>query len=203
MAVDPEASVSLKFLAHLFQVVPPRVIEVMQKDRPRVIMYSDASWEPTQQPRLGWVVIDLDRGMPTSGRTSLIRWDVIDQLIERDTQILACEALAVPQAIIRDCETFKGTDVICFIDNEAACSSMVRGGSSQDDVAYIAGMTHFVMLEYDVRVWFEWIDSDSNPSDGLSRLGLADPWTVKQGWQLEESRSLEWNELIGYLPVAP
>ena len=36
------------------------------------------------------------------------------------------------------------------------------------------------------KAWFEWIDSDSNPADGLSRLGLQDPWSLQQGWFLQE-----------------
>ena len=34
--------------------------------------------------------------------------------------------------------------------------------------------------------WHEWIDSDSNPADGLSRDGLQDEWTLNQGWDLAE-----------------
>ena len=31
------------------------------------------------------------------------------------------------------------------------------------------------------------IDSEANCSDGLSRLGLLDPWTLRQGWLLSEA----------------
>ena len=34
----------------------------------------------------------------------------------------------------------------------------------------------------DIRVWIEWIDSKSNPSDGLSRAGWEDAWTLEQQW---------------------
>ena len=37
-----------------------------------------------------------------------------------------------------------------------------------------------------VCVWVEYVESASNPADGLSRAGLEDPWTVAQGWQLRE-----------------
>ena len=39
------------------------------------------------------------------------------------------------------------------------------------------------------------IDSDSNPSDGLSRLGISDAWTLAQGWRLRELEPLTWSEL--------
>ena len=33
---------------------------------------------------------------------------------------------------------------------------------------------------------YEWIDSDSNPADGLSRDGLQEEWTLNQGWDFAE-----------------
>ena len=111
---------------------------------------------------------------------------------------MACEGIAVPQAMLRNPEIFRGADVTWYIDNEAACSSMVRGGSSQEDISLIAGATHRIMMELHCRVWFEWIDSDSNPADGLSRDGCQDSWTVQQGWALTEESSLEWHEISRY-----
>ena len=45
-------------------------------------------------------------------------------------------------------------------------------------------MAHLLWATLGCRVWIEWIDSDSNPSDGLSRKGMTDPWTQKQKWIL-------------------
>ena len=86
-----------------------------------------------------------------------------------------------------------------FIDNEAACSSMVRGGSTAEDVAEIAAIAHLLLLKFQIKVWFEWIDSDSNPSDGLSRDGLLDVWTLEQGWELSEPAPLQLSELSSLL----
>ena len=41
-------------------------------------------------------------------------------------------------------------------------------------------------LRLEIRAWFEWVDSESNPSDGLSRLGLECQWTQPQCWSLSE-----------------
>ena len=46
-----------------------------------------------------------------------------------------------------------------------------------------------------VRVWVEWIDSASNPADGLSRGGLEDSWTQQQGWLLTEGAQPPWSSL--------
>ena len=70
----------------------------------------------------------------------------------------------------------RGRDVVWFIDNESAASCAIRGGSNLPEVETAIQVAHLLWLHLKTRVWFEWIDSLSNPSDGLSRLGLNDPW---------------------------
>ena len=68
---------------------------------------------------------------------------------------------------------------------------MVRGASAKEDVAELAAVSHLLMIEFGMHVWFEWIDSDSNPADGLSRDGLEDVWTRAQRWSLAEAPILD------------
>ena len=77
-------------------------------------------------------------------------------------------------------------DVLWFIDNEAAVASLIRGSSTQTDVHTLVQVAHFLFQRFQIRVWLEWIDSESNPSDGLSRLGTDDPWTNAQLWEVSE-----------------
>ena len=44
-----------------------------------------------------------------------------------------------------------------------------------DDIIDLAEVTMAMMALLRCRLWVEWIDSNSNPADGLSRKGLADP----------------------------
>ena len=76
--------------------------------------------------------------------------------------------------------------VISFVDNESACSALIRGSATQSDVMLIAQMTQLQWMKSSTRTWVEWIDSDSNCSDGLSRDGLKDVWTLAQHWLLSE-----------------
>ena len=69
-------------------------------------------------------------------------------------------------------------------------------------------LAHYFLQHFRVRVWFEWVDSHSNPSDGLSRAGLEDDWTRSQAWQLSEvvfPSALEQvarpEDLTSFLPV--
>jgi hypothetical protein len=88
-------------------------------------------------------------------------------------------------------------DVVWFVDNEAAVSSLIRGTSRSGDVGHIAAIAQLRLLQLGASPWFEWIDSHSNPSDGLSRDGLEDEWTLKQGWSLGEGIQPPWGFLLG------
>ena len=94
--------------------------------------------------------------------------------IQRDTQIFAAEAFAPSAAMDLEPEVFRGRDVVWFIDNEGACSTLVRGACTEEDMSGIDECTHFLVMELSVRVGWEWIDTHANPSDGLSRRGTDD-----------------------------
>ena len=49
-----------------------------------------------------------------------------------------------------------------------------------------SGAAAHLSLNLSDQVWLKWTDSNSNPTDGLSRLGVEDPWTLKQGFLLHE-----------------
>ena len=75
-----------------------------------------------------------------------------------------------------------GKDLLWFVDNAAAVAALVRSSTSQDDVHLLAQTAHVTLHSLGCRVWIERIDSESNLSDGLSRLGSSDPWTQTQKW---------------------
>ena len=193
--VSPEDCETLRVFAEVARRIPCKEIRLLQIVTRPMVVYSDASFEPGVQPRLGLVVCDWHNRLTPRGYSSLISDSFLEGLIQRKSQILACEAVAVPQALVQLRQVFYGRDVTWYIDNEAACSSMIRGSSRPEDVGLIAGVAHLLMMTLGCRVWFEWIDSDSNIADGLSRAGLMDEWTVAQDWILEELSPLEWNDI--------
>ena len=87
------------------------------------------------------------------------------------------ELYAVPLLIQQEAEALRGEDCIFFIDNEAAVASLVRVASVQPDAAFIVQVVHAMLVALQCRCWFEWIDTHSNPADGLSRQGLQVPQT--------------------------
>ena len=84
-------------------------------------------------------------------------------------------------------------DVVWFIDNESAAACAIRGSSQLPEVDVAVQAAHLLWLHLGCRVWIEWVDSDSNPADGLSRAGFQDPWTQDQGWNLTHPGAPPWH----------
>ena len=199
--ITPMLDEAFDFLTLVLPQLEPRRVELAAPPRPRLLVYSDASWpssfdKDSGPPRLGWVIFQ--EGQRPLGRSALLPQEAMVDWLERKTQIYAAEAIVPLLALVMEPHIFKGYDVMWFIDNEAAMSSLIRGGAKPEDVGRIAAAAHILMLELHCRIWFEWIDSESNPSDGLSRLGLEDPWTVAQGWLLQEITQIPWQTLHKY-----
>ena len=54
----------------------------------------------------------------------------------------------------------------------------------------MAMCVQLLLIRYKIAIWFEWVDSNSNLADGLSRDGAEDPWTLDQHWELHEFQGL-------------
>ena len=135
--------------------------------------------------------------LKTLGCTMVLPDRILRTWKPREQQIFPAEAVVLPIATWAAADILKDRDVICFIDNEAAAAAAIRGDSSQPDVQVIIQAAHLLWMRLGVRMWLEWIDSDSNPADGLSRLGVADPWSSLQGWELREEKAPPWESVPG------
>ena len=173
--LTPELKRCLKFMLTLLEVVMPREVLLSPLSSAVAIMYTDASFEPGEMkfPGMGGVCLPRD-GRVTKGLASTVPEQVLDALQERATQIAPLEALAVLWATLAFKEELCNRDVILFVDNQAVCSALVRGSSSSDDIATIVALCHLVWAAFCTRVWIEYVPSDDNPADGLSRDGIAD-----------------------------
>ena len=112
--------------------------------------------------------------------------DTLRNWVQRDQQIYVAESLAPLAASLHHREILQGRDVVWYIDNIGACSALIKGNSSQHDAGIVTAACHLLWAKLSVRMWIEWVASDDNPSDGLSRFGLLDTWTLQQTptWKL-------------------
>ena len=87
----------------------------------------------------------------------------------------SCDAPAPSVVMANHAEMFAGRDVVWFVDNEGACSTLIRGACRPEEISGIAECSSILAARLGVRIWYEWIDTKANPSDGLSRLGVLCP----------------------------
>ena len=132
-----------------------------------------------------------------------VNQSITGHLLERKQQIMALEAFAALAAPMISPELFQHKEIIWFVDNESAVSSLIRGASRPHDVNHVAALSTVLYSKLDAKVWFEWIDTESNPADGLSREGLEDPWTSAQPWDCTDLGSRDWSAAFEADPTDP
>ena len=64
--------------------------------------------------------------------------------------------------------------VVWFVDNSVAVSCFAKGAGRNPNIAYLVAAFHMIAMCYDVHVWFEYVQSADNWSDGISRRGFSD-----------------------------
>ncbi|CAE7257437.1 unnamed protein product [Symbiodinium microadriaticum] len=182
-SLDDEAQLVLSSLKDLVLAAGPRKISVLGNPPSPLCIYTDASFE-NGELRLGWIILR-DRVCLAAG-TSVVPPSVLDAWKPRSQQIFPGEALCVlvvpalhPQLLFQE-------DAVWFVDNQAALVAAIKGGCRETDVHAIAYAAATLRTRLSFRCWFEWVDSDSNPSDGLSRVGLQCEFIASQGWSAEE-----------------
>ena len=205
--LDEHLEMGLRFVIETLPMLGPRSTRILGPTPKPTVIYSDASWpekmtaeeavKKGEPPRLGWVIFS--PGERPKGFSLELGREFMAVLFPRKTQILAAEAVAVLPALVLSPELLAGREIVLFVDNEAALSSLVRGTSLEEDVGHIAASTQLAMMGHSCSALYEWIDSASNPSDGFSRDGVLDKWTIKQGWDLTEIPPAAFSKIAEYL----
>jgi hypothetical protein len=202
--VHTQLSNSLEYTKTMVAVSKPRHI-VLRRQRPQLRAWSDAEYDPEQPELGGGVGLVLQRCDTGEVHAIAMRASsyFISQFLPRKQQIGQLEAIAVLFACLVLAPFLQGTDILWGIDNTSAEASLVRGYSPKQDTADIVAATALLLNALDTRPWFFHVDSDSNPSDGLSRDGIKDAWTqamTKQhSWQTRECEVPN----IGHLSTLP
>ena len=208
--VDDALAEALAFAVTFVDYIPPSVVSLRPVGARQLVVYSDAEYTPGsgQPPRLGWVVFP--GGDDPVARTLLLEPQILGLWKPRVQQIYPAETFAPLAAIMDFPALFQGADVLWFVDNEAACSTLIRGASREEDVATIAELTQLSLLRLRTRVWFEWVDSKANPSDGLSREGLACPMfghlareATQPDWQVLRNQAASYRLAAGLPEPGP
>ena len=181
--LSPDEVHTLELLRSMVDLSVPRDVHVRACAPQPLLIYSDASFEGGIL-KLGWVIFDAHQ-IPV-GRACTVPNTVLSSWLPRRQQISPGETLCGLLIPTVHPSLLERRDVLWFVDNECAVSSLIKASSPQRDIHLIAQFSQAAYHALQTRVWFEWIDSSSNPSDGLSRDGLGDEWTRQQDWNLAE-----------------
>jgi hypothetical protein len=191
----------LKFAAmHL----PDKCFSVESSREPAVVVYTDASTEFGEFGlRIGGLLFTSEHA-PALCLSHDIPADAQARLLHRENQVLPAELLAVTATVWSFQHTLRGRDTIFFIDNQAAWSSIIRSASRVEDCALISLVTNLLLMLFDVRPWFEYVNTKQNPADILSREGFSSPdvmHCVQEGvWEVS-STPIPWDLLCSQFSV--
>ena len=104
----------------------------------------------------------------------------------RLSQIAVGELFAVLLAFYYMPEAFQDTSAICYVDNIGVIHTVVNGASSQIDLGALTHGLHFRRAQLKASVWWEYVPSPSNISDGGSRTGIDCPLAAVAGISLSQ-----------------
>ena len=133
---------------------------------------------------------------PATGQKVAIAAVVPPELLEAWGNSEHCIALVEQAAlilgIIRFRDVLRGRSLLWFEDNSAVLSGLVKGSSGHPLLDAGAATIHLLLAALEARAWFEYVESDSNWSDGASRLLAADPWAKANGFTVEMGSVPTW-----------
>ncbi|CAE8627868.1 unnamed protein product [Polarella glacialis] len=174
-----ELRLSLEFFLAVFDHLPVRRVPLQPPKVPPVVLFTDAFFELHEDTDtmnienvlvngLGSVLFDGGEIIGHHGKAPV--WFLLE-LEPRKNQIVMCEMLALAAALHANRERIRNRHVILFVDNIAVVCAMVKGASAAKDLQHLVTIVHMMLLKWECSWWIEWVPSECNCSDGLSRWG--------------------------------
>ena len=121
---------------------------------------------------------------------------------EQKAIINQAELHAAPLVVATLPESLRGREVIWFVDNTSAETSLVKSGSPTETMCSLALVASAALAGIGARTWFEHVPSPDNPADVLSRDGLADPEVARKvaagEWRMRTPREPPWERGLDY-----
>ena len=192
-----------EYYLKLLEERPVRQVRLSEAARPPIVIASDAQVEPGRFPGGGYLLADPDSAGAGPARRggwlefqepALVALGTSMQAIADGQQPIAlCEAAMLPLALFHKGGALRGRDILWYVDNTAALSAMIKGSSGNQVLDRIVGLFWILTFRLQIRVWIEYVDSNSTWSDGVSREFAADPFAAKFGFQLRRmAPAIEW-----------
>ena len=192
---------SLSVLEAIIAEKPQRVVHLGATPFRRFVSASDAAYEGGNGTGGFLCVIqDFEGVWVRTARVAVIPQEIYTMWGNHSTYIAQLELLMVLVGLVELAPELRGTRGVWFIDNIAALMALVRGRSDSDDLDSLARIIHCALFALRTWIYFEWVESEANWSDGISRTGFDDPWHRTHGFSARQCR---FQPMILQLPIRP
>ncbi len=166
--ITPELEAAFRYFEDVMRLPLRRECLLWARRQRPLIVASDGRLDSSAPASIATLIID-----PESGTRLALLATIPDDLVERwsvKSQYIAhVEQAAIVMGVFHENSLFRDRDAIWFLDNTVALSSMVKGSSTEPDLARAAASLHLALAYQRSRIWFEYIESDSNWADEPSR----------------------------------
>jgi len=171
--LTPELQRAFQTITAVLTLEPKRVVHLRLSSCARIAGASDAAQEPLKSS--GGFLLST-RCLQRLGAVVPITPSVVALWKPCEVYIAQLELLMVLQALLTFPDEFRQSSGVWYIDNIASLMALLKGRSDNDDLDHMAQMIHLMLFHLKCALWFEWIQSKSNRSDGISRTGFDDPF---------------------------
>jgi hypothetical protein len=183
-AWTPSMTHMLVFFTELFANFPPLTFDISKRKRPKVVVYTDASFS-SERNGLGVIVFDEETKQSWRCESPCPKWlmsiwndpttnpwllGMLNNKDPHQTHINALELLAILGAVWTFGETlFRDRQVIFFCDNTSAIGAVVNGYARAPHMAALSNALSLALAGLRCESWIEWVPSKANPADIPSR----------------------------------
>ena len=151
-----------------------REVSVFPNGRKALVVSSDARLDESAPPSAAVLIYDSENNLRIGAYT--IAPQALVEAMGESLTIAVVESMPIVLALIHYPEVFAGRDVVWFEDNSNALGAMVKGGSNSPMLDRSSMVTTLLSANLRCRIWWEYIQSESNWSDSCSRLLSLCPW---------------------------
>ena len=140
-------------------------------------------------------------GVRQWGARAHVTEEVRSKWLPAATHIALIEMAAISTCVYLEGPRMAGRPLYIFIDNTAALFALVKGGSGNADLDKMAKQVWRHLLNLQCPACFEYVETKSNWSEGLSRDDWE--WTNKQRFviRMVECANLSLPKLTGTIEV--
>ena len=188
----PSAAIrrAVGFLRDVVASAPPLEVCLDEDERPPLVVWSDARYEPdaAQPAGGGWIVYVPPEG-DAPERVICALEDSAPELmaafVQGHKQYIGQLELAYAVSPSWTLPAiFAGRRVLHFIDNQGACAGLIKGYSKAVDCGRIVNAFHAFNTGLRADTYFEYVRSEANVADLPSRGGVAELHAIlkRMGW---------------------